>query len=438
MKRMNLSLLFSIFLLAGILGGALGCTQDPYAKQPDYVRFGTKPNQVTPTPAQKVVPEDALRIDAQDFYTFVEETAGEAIVSGRVLLAGVSYAVSIENMADFPGATYDVATGKFSWTPPRMFVTGVNHMQNMHLDVSLTTSGDTVLKHTRQIPVYVQRSDGAPQVLNIDDLLTVPTREGTTRKFTVTVRDPDSLNTADGKPRLMIVSAGGSNSLASSVSVYQAGWGNNPVQDTVDPTKWVFTLILNLNKADLTTGIDRFSFSVVVASRFGVNSAPVTASAAVITEIRDPQITWTSPMDVFAGQENNITFTAFDPKRVGKVSLNWTSRCDQLPGSAACVCKQDYNSSWLQHCAVKWKLPLDMPKSKYDIEFDVLNQSPVLTDSLFAKVSFKGRVNVIAPPPTPIPAPTATPVPPTPTPDPSATPAPEVSFLRHLLIGVQS
>jgi hypothetical protein len=402
--------------------------QDPLASQPENVRKGEPPELNIKPLAPKPLAEEALRIDSDDFYSFKEGIKGEISIGGRILqsingqvaVLGKDFLLSIENIKDFPGASFDPMTGVFVWTP------GGDHSQeeytrNAHLDIVLSTVASPILATRKSINLFVARGEMDPAVLDVADLTSKAVREGESRQFKVIVSDPDGLDLDNRRPRLLVVAnTQGPSNVAHLVYVVDSKFSDvNPIQDPTDKSKWIFTVVIDVKDREVTKAAGNFSFSLVAVSRFGRTSTPKRVDARIWTSVREPLISWSDTYDIFAGQENVIAFSVYDPQSEGQVSVN-LFRCDLLPGSPSCSCT-DQSRDGTQLCTIRWRVPSNASLGEYVIEGEALNQSKIVGDSLFYKKPFRRRVRILADPNatklTPPPSPTPKPMPPPPAPD---------------------
>lgn len=430
MNQKRVSNFVSLGLVAMSIGFAVSaCSmkQDPFADKSEEIRNGVPPEADRPGPVPKPRRSDALRIDTTtDFYTFKEQVESEFTISGRVLDANPQFELSIDNLKDFPGAKFDPKTGSFKWMPPRE-TTGTDYGVPKRLQVRLTAfptfAGGAKEGTTRDILIYVTRAEIDPEIVSVEDLVRPnPTREGELRKFIVTVRDPDGIDADGGRPVVSSVPAKRGSGDISSL-VYMEDTISTDPNPMFDPTTklWKFKMLLDLRVPmdqrgrDFTRTQEVFKFGLKVTSRFdrvGMRSV----DAAILTDVLKPEVSWFDPIEIVAGQENVVQFTAYDPYAEAKVSVNFITRVDQLPGSAVSVCKPSSREGNIL-CRISWK-PSPTTKGDFGIDFKVLNESKVFGDRKFVEETFRRIIRVIPGPPPP-----ATPSP-SPTPFPSPTPSP--------------
>lgn len=425
--KLGLTGRIAMVALATVLMSACSFNQDPFEEKSEQIKNGIPPELAKEPPLPKPLASDALRIDTLDFYTFKEEVEGEIQISGRVSPANPQFDLSIDSnsLKDFPGAVFDPKTGVFKWTPPRGS-TGAEYGLPKRLVVRLTAPspvGGAIIGTTKAILVYVTRSEVDPEILSVDDLVKLPVREGELRKFTVVVRDPDSID-ADGlRPRLVAVpSARGPADISGLIYMQEPSFSEpNPVQDPMDKKKWTFKMVLDLRAPagdmrgrDFTRIQDRFKFGLQVVSRFGRMGMKSDGEALIWTEVMKPEVSWFDPMTVVGGQENLIQFTVYDPYAEGSLSINLLTRIDlELPGPAVWKCILSSREGNLL-CKLNWK-PVGATKPEYAVEFEVINKSKIPGDIKVQKETFRRVLRVIQPS-TPAAPPVVAPAPSTPAP----------------------
>ncbi len=428
-KFQNQSCISKGLLLCALSVGLLAssaCQQDPFADKSEKIRHGVPPELLRDPPAEKARSKDALHIDSMEFYSFHEQVESEITLSGRVLEPGATFTLSIDNKKDFDGAVFDATTGSFKWAPKRG-VTGGDYQKELRMIVRLTSKDPktgALEGTTKEIPIFVTRSELDPQIMSIDDITTLPTREGELRKFNVIVKDPDAVD-ADGKrPRInAIPSKKGPLDISGLVTMQDAD--PNPVQDPTNKQQWIFKMQLDLQVPpdkrgrDFTRTQETFKFGLLAVSQFGRSSAK-DFDASIITDVMKPDASWVDPITAVAGQENLIQFTVFDPYAEGALFVEFTTRIDQLPGVGISKCKTSSREGNVL-CQISWK-PLATTTGDIPITFEATNKSKVPGDIKFIKEVFTKTIHVIPGQPpiaTPTPVPPATPTPAAPTPVPA-------------------
>lgn len=406
--KLSKSLMMALVGLSVVVGG---CQQDPFANKSDAIKQGVPPELDRGPVVPKPIPSDALRISSDsEVYNFKETFVGELTVAGRVLQGVPDFILSIDNMDEFPGATFDAKTGAFKWTPPKDSTGGAYGVpKSLRVRLEATpVAGGAKLATTKDILIYVTRAEGDPEILNVDDLKTLPTREGEIRKFDVTLTDPDGSDVDGARPRLIAIpSVRGIADVAGLVYMDESTAAKpNPVFDIASKT-WKFSMVLDLRTRTNQRGRDftdrqaTFKFALQAISRYG-GTAIKPVDADIITDVLPPQVTWGDAIEIVGGVENSIQFTAFDPYAEGQIRVEFVTRVDQLPGAAVAFCNQGTRAGDMI-CTLSWKpLPVTA-KTDVEIKFNVRNSSRVVGDTKFVESSFSRTVTVkpgaVVPPP---------------------------------------
>ena len=151
------NILLAVILSAGLFGCS-NWNQDPLKNKDGVLASGqSKPVELV---EPKPLASDAVRILAPDFMRFKENEAGELMVAVRNLLPGYSVQVAIDNLTDFPGATFDAASGKFAWTPAKGLILPVELEKAMTLKVRTvaTLAGSATVFSEKEIQIILNRA----------------------------------------------------------------------------------------------------------------------------------------------------------------------------------------------------------------------------------------------------------------------------------------
>ena len=394
--RLAITLALSAFAIAACTKGSF--TQDPLANQDDAIKKAVKPGQ-DKAKINKPVESDALRIDSDDFFSFKEGVdSGAKLILARLLTpvegqpakAGVDFDLSIKNLQDFPGATFDPLTGNFAWVPPQGTVDN-GMMRETQLIVEVYTRATPILTRSKKINIFVTRDASDPEIVSISGL-SGRLHEGDLTEFTITVKDPDSVNNDAGRPRLLIVSGTAGKSNIAQWVAQSSTAQTNPVQDPTDPNKWVYTMRLDLRDAEVTNDEGNYDFGVIVVNRSGLTSSPMKQSVRIATSVRKPQITWRDAIEIVSGQPNTTNFTAFDPQGEGAVSVLFNN----CPTGATCNCYQPSYGRGSAQCSVSWKPSATTRTSDYTLSLTVTNTSANYSDpNLKSTVQFNPRFHIL-------------------------------------------
>lgn len=337
----------------------LDFSQDPLKNESEAVQNAQIKEEAPPPPPKKTAairPEE-LHIDilgsVAEYFSFVEGREGKQEVGGRVLTPNADYELSVDNLADFEGATFDAAKGVFTWTPP--FNRSIqDYAQSKTLTVRLTAKspqGERPISTTRDIPVLVYRAERDPLIVAVSQPPALGfIREGARHVYEVIVRDPESTGTGSEPPRLSVIPAvTGAADISRHVYV-QEGTTDipNPTQDPNDRSLWTFRVLVDLSAPqgqaargpDYTASQASFSFGLKVVGRFG-NTFQSTQAIEVRTSLMKPQSTWTPTdanrlIEFKAGTENAFQFQVFDRRSEGKIVALFETRLDRIGGVASC------------------------------------------------------------------------------------------------------
>ncbi len=380
-----------------------GLKQDPLAGQPEHIRQGVPPElDKKPEPARPVQ-QESLRIDTQEFYDFRESEEGSVVLQGRALTPGVEYELIVENLQDFPGATLEPVDPKnpmagltFKWTPAADF-SALEFTRRLRLSVVLATTNTPVrLAVRKQITVLVTRRSNVPEIVSVEDLSVDPIREGEQRRFKIVVRDLDGFDAPEGRPAVVFVA----NRLnRADISPLIALDSIQPVsQDPNDKSQWIYQAWVDARGREITRDEGKFSFAIQAISRFGAPSAHKHVNVLVRTSVREPVLSWKTPVAVFAGEEVIFNFQVFDPNFEGRVSVNFLDRPEQALGQAAWDCPPVENPAEPLICTIRWKVPQNPARTTFDVPMELRNKSQVPGDRADSVVRASGRFHVRQPP----------------------------------------
>lgn len=295
--------LSAVFIISTLSGCASDWNQDPLAGKDQAFKNG----QQKPTLPEKPEATDskAVRLDANDFYSFREGIAGDFKMSARILEAGYTPTIYIDNMGDFPGANFDAATGKFTWTPPQGTISGNNGLEEkriLKVHVVGNKPNGKVLTSEFPVELRVGKQLSVPEIFSISKT-SVEMREGEMTSITVKVRDRDA---GTGFPNLQILPITGQGNISHFVTITQMlATGNN---------EYVINLNVDLTDAELTKSRDRYGFKLIAVSRFQQVSANQDVYINVATSFADLQSTWFDFVEVPLGLKKDYQFMFFDPK----------------------------------------------------------------------------------------------------------------------------
>jgi hypothetical protein len=387
MRNLIYFLIFSTFVISG-------CEQDPMKNQPDYVKNAVPGVQkpAVEKPAALKPEEMMIRIIEDGPYKFVEEVETKLTFEAKVLRGKFNSGLTFINAAEFPGATFDEATGVFTWKPPRGSTEGkVGITKEVLLEMWADDDESDSISYSRQKPftITIERAESIPEIISIDNLKNGDNvRENQSRNFTVTVKDLDARDMEGMKPQLFIASSiYTSRNMAEYITIV-----GQPERDRNNPNNWKFFLQINLKEVDdFTDSKTAADFQLFVMSRFGIRSVTKPLSVFVLNDIQQATTTLNSNViQIKEGVEFEYSFSIFEPRFSGLISANWDQAAlDNIPGAKTLSCVRSTNKTILD-CRLKWLVPVGtVPADKDSLEYRfAINsqvQSSVIGDEAYVK-----------------------------------------------------
>jgi hypothetical protein len=369
MMNMNKQL---VLIALGALALAACGKQDPLADQPDYIRNATPGFQ---KPAPPVASKDNMIISSNaSHFFFTEGVEGQVSITGRILLDNYQAELMIDNLADFDGASFDTATGIFSWIPPKGFVSGANSTRTTFLRIRLNgKQKDTSITATRteDFPMTISRMERQPTIVKETGFPATAAREGETLRITLYVKDEDAVNTQGQKPKIFIQSPTNEPRVGDLTPYIRVSSEDNPDQDFSDPTLWKFTINVNLQDVDVTKNSGDFYFRVTAVTRFGKMSPTKEYRVAINTDVQHPIISSES-FEATVGIDMLQDVIVMDPRQEGNVTVD-IQNPQELPKGFTFKCTPQTNRRWMNVCRANWSLaaamiPVPIPVPEDSIE----------------------------------------------------------------------
>jgi hypothetical protein len=383
----NFNSIFSTLLVVAILTGCGSWKQDPLADKDEA--FKNAQQKPTLPEAPKPTDSNAVRLDTVDFYKFREGVAGEFTMTARVLEAGYTPVIYIDNMSDFPGASYNASNGKFTWTPPMGTVSGDNGLEEsraLKVRVVGNKPNAKVLTSDFKVDLRVGKVLNVPEVFSVSKT-SASMREGDMMNITVKVRDREAGTGMNSYPNLLILPIIGYGNISQYVTITQVlALGNN---------EFNINLQIDLSGAELTKSRDRYGFTLKAISRFQQASAPTDITVNVVTSLADLQSTWFAPLDVAMGVKKEFQFMIFDPKDELFVAPPTFSG---VPNGATINCSGVNVTR--QFCTFSWTPDFMVTPGSYSITAQVTGRNQDSQDTTgFKTYNFKLDLNVTSAPP---------------------------------------
>lgn len=369
----------------------LGCNlnQDPMAHFAEPLQ-NPKPIDSKPDP-ELPLRSDAIRLEAPTSVTFREGIEGSMELGARILLPDYSLRMEVANIDQFPGATFDLQTGIFTWTPVKgEVVDGWTSLRELRVSIFADPLLESLapLRDERIIQVTIERRPGVPLidevVFRADSI-----REGGSYDFTIKITDPDSTILESTAPKVYLMPPKHSfyprvKSLVGYINFLERSPG--AVAGT-----WEYKYRLNLAEQEVTASSDESGIDIQVVSRFGGESAVVPLRATVYTYLVRPVATVTrDALNLYVGQKVNHIIQIMDPKLEGNLKL--VSDKVIQPAGSKFTCSS--GSRGYLTCELNW-FPTAQDKGGRVLDFMVESSNPDASDSRVVTQRFSQSLMVI-------------------------------------------
>lgn len=394
-NKMNLlSCCLPLVLAASFLTGCSGMKQNPLEGMGEAIENAKPP--LTKPEIQKPVGSDAVRIDGPDVFSFRENEAQKIVFSVRALVANYTGSVSIANMAEFSGATFNARTGEFAWTPTLgTVVSGYVNEKILIIEgiASTNKATDPILITRKEVRLIVQKLTRNPIIKSVlvrDPLM----RENGVFYISVVVQDPEGTNVDVEKPRLLLSSGGVFTSLAPFITEYSNA-GN------LTSKEWTIELKVNLQGAEVTDSVLSSTFDIQALNRYGLFSVPLRVTTNVATDLNEIDTTIDALNEVTVGQNNVVPFTIFDVKSEAVIGIK-TIR--GLPGTSEIKCAASTRKS-AQKCNFIWFPDQKELMKVYTVSVDVEMKNKNASDTKSVIRTFSFQVTTVEGEVAPLPSP---------------------------------
>lgn len=407
--------------VAALVSGCAKLQQDPLGDRPGIIQ-NTKPPGQKPEP-QKPIDTEWLVIEGPESYSFMEERTDHVEFTVRTLDPDYVGRLDILNMASFPGAAFDPATGSFSWTPAKGFVIdGTPREVELKVRASAKSrAGDqTSFVRTKSVHLIVNRKLVIPELKSVTTTAAL-VREGASAQVTVVVQDPDGGPNPGEGPVLLFLPPVATSQATKSLAPFAV---INSVAVDFPNRRWTFDVRINLVGAEVTTSSALGGLMFKAVNRFNRFTAEVPFTLKTYTQLTDLLSTWqtTDVPEIIAGTEATIPFLLFDPKGEALVD-GWTN---YTPTGANFRCQA--SRVGMTSCTLRWTAPDSMAGTQQMIYVSARGTNIDTSDTQSLSKTFTYYVNVkarpVQPPPPAGPAPAPTPLP-APRPRPSVIPVVE-------------
>lgn len=337
--KVLLALLTSLMFLT-----ACELQQDPIQGAPDQVRQGVPPTAGKPTPA-KPLPKEALQIDAPILVNGRVGAPLEFKILGRVMTPDVSFKIYIDNLSDFPGATFDEATGDFKWIPTKAQVGSFPSMElplRITLATDVTANSPTISVEKKTISLVIQNAYSKPIVNTVTGPTTVVV--GSTYNFDFTMEDVDAMSETDAS--LMVrdcTTSYYSDSIAHLVEIKSIS------ANATTPNNYQGRVTLDLTKVGILPS-GTYCFGLVAVSKHGVISDLYKREVTVEAKMRSTKMTMETAPEVKVGEKIQIAFAIYDPSNNGVLTMkSQDDIATILPGSTL-TCNRSFSTKFQLDC----------------------------------------------------------------------------------------
>lgn len=378
--------LSAVFVIATLAGCGSKWQQDPLSDKDGAFKNGQQKPTLPESP--KPISSESVRLDTVDQYTFREGTPGEITMSARVLEAGYTPTIFIDNMNDFPGAAFNTSTGKFTWTPPMGTVNGDQGLEEkrpLSVHVVGNNPNGKVLSGTFKVDLRIGKQVNTPEIFSVSKT-SATMREGDMMTVQVKVRDKDAGSSAASYPNLQVLPITGYGNISQYVTITQVlATGNN---------EFVINLSVDLSDAELTKSRDRFGFMLKAISRFQQASTAQNVLIDVATSFAPLQSTWFDVLSVPVGVKTNFQFMIFDPKDETFVG---TPTFTNVPNGATITCNGV--SVTRQFCTFSWSPDFTVSPGDYTINAVATAKNQDAQDTFSKDNTFQLKLTVTSAPP---------------------------------------
>lgn len=321
---MKLALLTGLIFLS-----ACEMQQDPIAGAPEAIREGRPPDTSKPVP-EKPLDRNALQIDAPSLVNGRVASPVEIRIQGRVMMAGVDFQLSVDNLDEFPGATFDTTTGEFKWTPAKALMGGFPSVE-LPLRITMATipnkENATITVEKKTISLVIVNTYSKPIINSVGGSNPLPT--GSRHVFAFDLEDVDAVSLKDVAVEVReCASTYYATSVAHLVEIRRVE------QSSSGPGRYSGEAVLDLSSAGgLNSGT--YCFGLMAISRHGVVSDIYKKEFSIEAKMKATKITQQKALEMTVGEKVYLAFSFYDPSGVGQLSVkSMDDIATMLPGSS--------------------------------------------------------------------------------------------------------
>lgn len=331
-------------IASALLISSCSFQQNPLDGAADEILNGNLPDTNKPV-AEKPLDKMNLQIDAPSLVNAAVGNQVKFNIAGRVLVPGVEFELYIDNMDAFPGATFDTATGDFTWTPTRESI-GSQVSTQINLSVTIATvvaPGRVSTSENKNVTIVLVNAFEKPTITSITGEDKVV--GGMSYSYTFKLTDKD----AGGKDAVNIIgqpcgTSGRSLTPYFSLTRYTVkdlGNGNFTGELTMDL----------YNAPNLTSGL--YNVCLAAVSPQGKVSDVYKLGLMYEPRVQKALSTLsTKPITLTVGEVQKMSFSIYDPTGLGIMSVVKVEDLSlALPGSTI-SCAVDSANKSLIYCEV--------------------------------------------------------------------------------------
>ncbi len=363
---MNTMKMIALVSMCMILN-ACNTNQDPLTNAPDAIKNGVPPTN-KPGQSEEPLSKVALQIDAPSVVNGRVGSITEIKIQGRVLIPGVGFKLQIENMAQFPGATFDAVSGVFKWTPTKdAIANGVDGQFNLEI-LLITQPGSTgypVSVEKKTITLNILRNYSKP-VINSVTVNSQNMIVGGRYDLAVQLEDFDSATAQDFSLFFKDCATSNVGKISQAVSYTPSGF----IKDT-QAGKFKGYVTLNLSNYRLPFDNRNFCFTATVVSKYAISSDPYQVNVVVKNPLQAARATRMA-IDIKTGTAGEYNISFFDPGQVGAIKVTQMPDLSVLPGSTI-TCDNNFGYQTIVDCKLFVNATSVVFPAKFDLQFKTLN-----------------------------------------------------------------
>lgn len=397
MANMKNYKVFALVSLVGVSLGLSGCGQgglffggqtDPLSGK-EKVQDGTK-DQIDDVLKPSPISSDAIMIDSVAAFGFQTNSTDSIEIGARVFFQGYAKKISIANLADFPGATFDANTGIFTWNPPASIFVGLQKIWKADMIVRVTATGpngDTRYKE-KTISITVDKVPTGIRIVRaglVNPL--APIIEGSSNNFLeAIVEDANATTAQETWPNLVIENG---------VSTVPSAANFTFVKSRVNlaNNQYKFTLSIEPD-SEVTKNRKAFQLLFRATSPAGVQSSSTVVNLDVTNRLSSVKTSWVEAVVFYTGQKNSYSFVYYNPKEEGYIqNPNFTKK----PAGLSISCPGSPSSA--RACSVSWDLTASpISAGNYNVSSTVETTNDMWFSSGKVTDNFTHLIKVVAGP----------------------------------------